>query len=99
MIIARREHWVHLKLSSEKRVLVGVAQSGIKITKLGFWGMVPTRTIWQWARRDMKALDKALMHFIATGLPGPLSHTVAAVIDRDCKNIDDVRRLCARIPT
>ena len=97
MIIARREHWVHLKLPSGERVLVSVARTGIKISKLGFWGMIPTRTIWAWGKHDAPELDGAMFHLITTAQkPGSVADQIAAIIMQDCQSTADIRRLLPR---
>jgi hypothetical protein len=93
MIVAKREHWVHLKLPSQERVLVSVARSGVKVVQLKFWGMIPSRTIWQWARQSEPAVDQAMFHLITTApKTGSLADQIAAIIERDCRSIDDISR-------
>jgi hypothetical protein len=96
-IIIQREHWVHIKLPSRERVLVSVARSGAKIIQLKLGGMVPWRTIWQWARHDTAAMDRAVFDLLMTAAPraGSLASRIAAIIERDCRSIDDIR---ARFP-
>ena len=93
MTIAKRKHWVHLKLPSNERVLVSVAKPGIKVMQLGFFGLVPIRTIWHWPKNATRAQDQAMFDLMTRA---PKADTVAAqiaaIIMRDCKSIDDIRR-------
>jgi hypothetical protein len=97
MVIAKREHWVHLRLPSGERVLVSVARPGVKVMQLKFWGMIPSRTIWRWGKQDKPAVDKAMFHLITTApKAGSLAGQIAAIIERDCRSIDDIRRRLPR---
>lgn len=36
-----------IKLESGERILISIAQSGVKIFKLRFMGMIPVKTLWE----------------------------------------------------
>ncbi len=36
-----------MKLDSSERILVSIAQTGVKISRLGWGGLMPTKTIWE----------------------------------------------------
>ena len=103
MIVARREHRVYLKLPSRERVLVSVAEPGVKISKLSFGGMISTKTICNWSAQpgtkgEIASLDQAMRYFMSSGPnTGRLADIIAAGIMRECKSIDDIRKLCASI--
>jgi hypothetical protein len=36
-----------LKFDSNERILISIAQTGVRICKLSFGGLIPTRTLWE----------------------------------------------------
>lgn len=76
-----------LKLDSGERILISIAQTGLKIYKLSFFGFFPTKVLWE--LDDVKELVK-----IFVDVEKPFTHPLDNIIDylNDCKNIDEAIR-------
>jgi hypothetical protein len=75
-----------IRLNSGERVLIGIAQTGVKISKLSFSGLIPTNTIW-----ESSDVPKLVELFSDEGEPDRslLDGVVAKLID--CKSLDEIR--------
>src|SRR5262245_50750848 len=95
MIVAQREHRVHIKLPSGERVMVSVAKTRAIIVRMRFGSMVPRGTVWRWVGDP--AQNRAMFEMLVHGkVPGPtLAHQLAYIIERDCRSIADIE---ARFP-
>lgn len=84
--------YCQLKLASHERVLISCAQTGIKIMKLGFGGLIPTKTIADW---PISQLATAIHIF--TDENDPSQHPLEAIKAKlmTCSSIRDIERLCA----
>lgn len=80
--------YCQLKLDSGERILISIAQSGIKIVKLSFGGLIPTSTIWNCSIADVR---KAINLFVDQEelLIHPLDAIKGKLID--FKSIADVK--------
>ncbi|TSC89137.1 MAG: hypothetical protein G01um10143_518 [Parcubacteria group bacterium Gr01-1014_3] len=73
-----------IELDNGERILISVAQSGVKIFKL-FFGIIPIKTIYQ---ADLKTAVDLFMETEEWGRPILLDKIVTRLID--CPSIDDV---------
>ncbi len=82
--------YCQIKLDSGERILISIAQPGIRIYKLILGGLVPRGTIWECGIDDV---SKAIEIF---GDPeNPTAHPLDAIKDKliNCKSIEDVKSL------
>jgi hypothetical protein len=42
-----RQCWARLKLENGDQVMISVAQSGVKVSKMKWAGMIPAATLWE----------------------------------------------------
>ena len=85
--------YCQIRFSNGDRVLVSCAQTGIKIFKLGFLGLFPTKTIADW---PISRLESAIAIFADPA--NPMAHPLDAIKDKlvkTCSSISDVQRLCS----
>lgn len=84
--------YCQLKLASRERVLISCAQTGIKITKLGFGGLIPTKTIADW---PISKLSSAIHIFADEN--NPSHHPLEAIKNKlmTCSSIREIEELCA----
>ncbi len=47
IITYSRGKYCQIKLDSNEKILVSIAQTGVKISKLSWGGLIPTKTIWE----------------------------------------------------
>ena len=88
--------YTQIRFSSGERVLVGVAQTGVLISKLLF-GFIPIRAVFNWPKKDDELMERVIMFFLA---PDPSLGLEAAVTKRlmsDCQSVPDVERLCSSL--
>lgn len=80
-----------LKLASGERILISCAQTGIKIMKLGFAGLFPTKTLAEW---PISNVDEAIRIFADASQPTqhPLESIKAKLMS--CSSIADVQQIC-----
>lgn len=85
--------YCQLKLDSGERILISCAQTGMKIMKLGFRGLLPTRTIADWPIAELRS---AIALFIDEGQRN--LHPLDAIKNRlmACTSIAEVRKLCGK---
>jgi hypothetical protein len=83
--------YCQLKLASRERVLISCAQTGIKIMKLGFGGLIPTKTIVNWPISQVAAAMN-----IFADKNDPSLHPLEAIKAKlmTCSSIGEVERLC-----
>jgi len=88
--------YCQMKLDSGERILISIAQTGIKISKLVLGGLVPTGTIWECGTFDPK-MHKVIEFFADPQDPG--RHPLDAIKDKliKCQSIDNVRILLSGI--
>ena len=81
--------YCQLKLDSGERILVSIADSGIRISKLGFGGRFRTGTIWKCGRDEIREAYK-----LFEDPEKPIDSTLDAIKDRlsSFKSIADVKR-------
>jgi hypothetical protein len=85
--------YCQIRFANGERVLISCAQTGIKIMKLGLWGLFPTRTIVDW---PIAQLASAIEIFADPNQPG--LHPLDAIKNRlmSCSSIVEVQQLCNR---
>lgn len=85
--------YCQLKLANGERVLISCAQTGIKIMKLAFGGLFPTRTIVDW---PIDELAFAIELFADDS--APTQHPLDAIKNKlvHCSSIKEIEQLCAR---
>ena len=74
-----------IKLESGERILISIAQNGVKIFKLGFMGMIPVKTLWE-------SNDIAHIVEIFADPANPEKPPLDAIRDEliDCKSIKEI---------
>jgi hypothetical protein len=74
-----------LQLDSGERILVSIAQSGVKIFKIGFMGIFPMKTIW-----ESSSIEEMVKIFVnsQTQAMSPLDAIIEKL--RNCKNIEKI---------
>ncbi|OGY41286.1 MAG: hypothetical protein A2Y67_00580 [Candidatus Buchananbacteria bacterium RBG_13_39_9] len=74
-----------LQLDSGERILISIAQSGVKIFKLGFMGVFPMKTIW-----ESSSVEKMVKIFVnsQTQDMSPLDAVIKKL--ENCKNIEQI---------
>jgi len=84
--------YCQLRLESRERVLISCAQTGIKIMKLGFGGLIPTKTIADW---PVSRLEEAIGIFADE--TNPTQHPLEAIKSKlmTCSSIRDIEQLCS----
>lgn len=82
-----------LKLDSGERVLISIAQTGIKLFQLGLAGLVPIRTVAEW---DIPQIWTAIRIF--ADLDAPQKPPLDTIRDRllRCRSIADIEELVTR---
>ena len=84
--------YCQLKLASGERILISCAQSGIKVMKLGFGGLFPTKTLAVWS---IAQIDEPIRIFAEQSQPSlsPLE----AIKNRLslCVSVHEVQQVCA----
>jgi hypothetical protein len=80
--------YCQLLLDSGERVLISIAHSGIKISKLGFGGRLRTSTIWRCGRDEIREAFELFAH-----PEKPLTSTLDAIKDKliDFQSIAEVK--------
>lgn len=81
-----------IKLDDGKRILISIAQPGIKIFKLGFFGTIPVATIFEISTLDLASdkYNEAIQKIVKqTGQLDPLDSLKELLIS--CKSIDEVK--------
>lgn len=84
--------YCQLKLDSGERVLISIAQTGIKISKLRFGGIIPSNTICNWGASDLRsAID------IFADPNKPTKHPLDAIRDKliECYSIEEIKQVCS----
>lgn len=76
-----------IKLESKERILIGIAQTGIKVSKLGLGGLIPIKTIW-----ESSDLERNVT--LTTDLTQPVKAPLDVLVDKLilCKSIDEVKK-------
>ena len=84
--------YCQLKLASGERVLVSCAQTGIKIMKVAFGGLIPTRTIVNWPISELASAIE-----IFADETTPMQHPLDAIKSKllACSSIKEIEQLCA----
>ena len=83
-----------MRLGSGERILISTSQQGVRISKLWF-GVLPVTTIYDRSKKDLVALEKALMTIMTwpatqgTDLCGRILSRVL----KECESVNDVRLL------
>lgn len=83
--------YCQLRLANGERILIGCAQTGIKISKLAFAGIIPTKTIASW---PITQIDTVVNLF---GDENNLAEQPLDAIKRKlmtCSSIQEVKQLC-----
>jgi hypothetical protein len=92
-----RQHcYCQVKLDSGERVLISIAQGGVKLLKLVLGGLVPGKTIWK-----SKDVSQVISVFLDEDARRTLRHPLDAIRDRllTCPSIRELERLVnARLP-
>lgn len=80
-----------IKLDSGERIFICIADRGMKIYKMGFGGLIPTKTIWE--SKDMSEL--VAQFFDTNDIPDILKHPLDAAKDRliNCASVEEVKRV------
>ena len=83
--------YCQIRFSNGERILIGCAQTGIKIMKLGMWGLFPIRSIADWS---IMQLEHAIGIFVDPNQPD--LHPLDAIKNRlvACSSIAEVQNLC-----
>ena len=84
-----------IQFDSGERIFISLSQEGIRISKLWF-GFIPATKIFDRSRKDMAALDRALMTFMKweTGARGgSLLDVISSRVMKECRSIEDLKRL------
>ena len=89
-------HYAQVRLENGERILISINQRGIRVSKLWF-GMLPVQTIYDRSRKDMVALDSALMTIlkwqeVQGAGEGVLGHILPRVLN-EYRSVKDVRIL------
>ena len=85
--------YCQIRFPNGDRVLVSCAQTGIKIFKLGFFGLFPTKTIADW---PISRVESAIAIFADP--TNPMAHPLDAIKDKlvkACSSTSDVQKLCS----
>jgi len=79
--------YCQIKLESNERILISIAQPGVKILKLNFGGLIPTQTIW-----ESNDVPKMVKLFADENQPEKplLDAIIAGLID--CKTIVEIKQ-------
>ena len=88
------EEYAKVRLGSGERILISTSQQGVRISKLWF-GVLPVATIYDRSKKDMVALEKALMTIMtwpATQGPDICGRILSRVL-KECESVSDVRLL------
>lgn len=87
--------YCQLKLDSGERILISIAHSGIRISKLGFGGRLRTSTIWKCKRDEIREAFE-----LFADPDKPLTSTLDAIKDKliDFESIADVKGFLNRVP-
>ena len=90
-IVIRKPSYCHIKLDNGQRILISMAQSGIKIIKLGFRGLLPVKTIW-------KSTDTYEMIEKFADPDDPFKDPVDAVTDKliNCESVKEIKAILAK---
>ena len=85
--------YCQIRLASGERVLISCAQSGIKILKLGFGGLIPARTVMDWPVSQLASVVE-----IFADESKPMQPPLEAIKNRliTCSSINEIEQLCAR---
>lgn len=81
-----------LKLASRERVLISIAQTGIKIMKLSLGGLIPTKTIADWPVSELELVIR-----IFADETDPSQHPLDAIKNKliACPSINDIEKMCS----
>jgi hypothetical protein len=85
--------YCQIKFQNSERVLVSCTHTGIRISKLGFAGLFPIRTIAEWSIADLGTAIE-----IFANPETPMAHPLDSIKDgllKTCTSIADVQRLCS----
>ena len=85
--------YAKVRLGSGERILISTSQQGVRISKLWF-GVLPVATIYDRSKKDMVALEKALMTIMtwpATQGPDLCGRILSRVL-KECESVNDVRQ-------
>ena len=86
--------YAKVRLGSGERILISTSQQGVRISKLWF-GVLPVATIYDRSKKDMVALEKALMTIMtwpATQGPDICGRILSRVL-KECESVSDIRLL------
>jgi hypothetical protein len=88
-----KQCFCQLKLDSGERVLISIAQTGIKLFQLGLAGLLPIRTVAEWDISQIRTAIRIFEDFDAPQKP-PLD----AIRDKllHCRSIADIEDLITR---
>ena len=83
-----------VRLGSGERILISTSQQSVRISKLWF-GVLPVTTIYDRSKKDLVALEKALMTIMtwpATQGPDICGRILSRVL-KECESVSDIRLL------
>jgi hypothetical protein len=80
-----------IKLSSGERILISIAQDGILISKLGVFGIVPTKTIARWEISELSSVVELFGDELSIA-----KHPLDVIKEKCliCQSISDIEKLC-----
>jgi hypothetical protein len=84
----KRGMYCQIKLASGERIFISIAGGGIKISKMGFGGLIPMKTIW-----ESKNVLGMMEQFVDKS--DELKHPLDAAKDKliNCTSIEEVQRI------
>ena len=93
VIAYRPPGFSQLQLDSGERILISCAQTGVRISKLGFFGLFPTKVIADW---PISRIDEVIALFADPANPNdpPLDALMKKL--GACATIDEVGQLCSK---
>lgn len=83
--------YCQIRFPNGERVLISCAQTGIKIVKLVFGGILPTKTVANWPISEITSAIK-----IFADPNNPTQHPLDAIRNKlvNCSSISEVQNLC-----
>ena len=86
--------YCQIQLDSGERILISIAQTGVKIFKLSFGGLIPTKTIW-----ESDDIDEMINLFVDPN--DPVKQPLDAIKDRliECKSMQEVKQVLLTPPS
>ncbi len=93
VIAYRPPGFCQLQLASGERILISCAQTGVRISKLGFFGLFPTKVIADWPIAQVHELIELFADSAKPNAP-PLD----ALMDKlgTCSTIAEVHEMCGK---